>query len=279
MNYLEADQAGQLQAIGAKLSQARQEKGISLEDIATKTFIPLRLLTAIERGRLELLPEPIFVQGFIRRFATEVGLDGPAMAKEFSVEPPTAPVAVLQESAVTGGELQPAEWPAWLPMLGAGLVLATVVGIAVALNLPKPAAVPVQVKSSPSTNSKPAPSPKVAGSQVVTAQPAESKPEALPTASPSPTVPSSLTSTGPVEVKLNLTEESWVSIEADGKLEYEGTLPKGSQKVLTAKQSIIVNAGNAGAVSASFNGSALKPLGADGVVTSVSYPPTSAPAN
>ena len=287
MNYLEADQAGQLQAIGAKLGQARQEKGISLEEIATKTFIPLRLLKAIEEGRLAVLPEPIFIQGFIRRFGTEVGLDGPALAKEFFVAPPTAPVEVLPEPPEAGGELQTTR-PAWLPLLGAGLVLATLIGIAVALNRPPSTEAPVQVKSSPPASSKPIALPKIAESKATDAKIAESKLSTSPAAPPSPIAspaPSStpasptLTGTGPVEVKLNLIEESWVSIEADGKLEYEGTLPKGSQKILKAKQNIVVNTGNAGGVSASFNGSALKPLGETGVVTSVSYPPATVPAN
>jgi cytoskeleton protein RodZ len=269
VNYLEADQAGQLQAIGAKLSQTRQEKGISLEEIATKTFIPLRLLTAVEAGRLDLLPEPIFVQGFIRRFATEVGLDGPALAKEFSVAPPTAPVEVLHQEApeVAASGEPSAERPAWLPLLGAGLILATLVGVAIALNRPKPADVPAQVKSAP----KPSALPKVADTKATDpkSSSAAASPNPIADSMPSPTA----SPTGPVEVKLNLTDESWVSIETDGKLAYEGTLPKGTKKVLKAQQKIIVNTGNAGGVSASFNGGDLKPLGETGVVTSVSYPP------
>lgn len=281
MNYLEADQAGQLQAIGAKLGQARQEKGISLEEIATKTFIPLRLLTAIEVGRLDLLPEPIFVQGFIRRFATEVGLDGPALAKEFSVEPPIAPVDVVPPTPTATGEA-PAERPTWLPLLGAGLVLAALMGVALAMSRSQQPNASPQVKSPPATV-KPTIAPKVAATAAASPTPAPSlapspiaaEPSPTPSATASPTP----TTAGPVEVKLSLSAESWVTIETDGKLAYEGNLPKGSQKVFQAQQQIVVSTGNAGGVSASFNGSALKPLGAAGVVTSVSYPPTGEPAN
>ena len=281
MNYLEADQAGQLQAIGAKLGQARQEKGISLEEIATKTFIPLRLLTAIEVGRLDLLPEPIFVQGFIRRFATEVGLDGPALAKEFSVEPPTAPVDVVPTTPAATGEA-PAERPTWLPLLGAGLVLAALMGVALAMSRSQQPNAPAQVKSSPATV-KPTIAPKVAATAAASPTPAPSLAPspiaAEPSPTPSATASPTLTAAGPVEVKLSLSAESWVTIETDGKLAYEGNLPKGSQKVFQAQQQIVVSTGNAGGVSASFNGSAPKPLGAAGVVTSVSYPPASEPAN
>jgi cytoskeleton protein RodZ len=291
VTYPEADQLNQLQAIGEKLSQARQAKGISLEEIATKTFIPLRLLTAIEAGKLDALPEPIFIQGFIKRFATEVGLDGPALAKEFEVAPPIAPVEVLHEpvEAIAEG---PSERPAWLPLLGAGAALALLVGIGVALTQPqqKSSPPPVQAKSPAPASMKPvAPSPvapsKVADASSKPAASPEASPRPIdsaapsPAASPSPSASPTTTGTGPVEVKLNLTDESWVAIEADGKLEYEGILPKGTQKTWKAKEKIVVNTGNAGGVSASFNGSEAKPLGEAGMVAEMSYPPEPAPAN
>ncbi len=58
-----------------------------MEEIAVKTFIPLRLLQAIDIGQTERLPEPVFVQGFIRRYADALGLDGWAVAKTFPTQP------------------------------------------------------------------------------------------------------------------------------------------------------------------------------------------------
>jgi cytoskeleton protein RodZ len=277
VNYLESDQAEQLRTIGMKLSQVRQEKGISLEEIAAKTFIPLRLLTAIEAGRLDLLPEPVFVQGFIRRFATEVGLDGLAIAQEFSINPPPAPEPVSEPETVEVVTDPQSERPTWLPIAAAGLALALLVGVAISLSRPKPNQMPAQTVESPVS---PAPIvPSVAPAVIASPEPATpslsqieqmsptSSPIGNPVTSPSPAV------AGLVELKLNLTEESWVSIEADGKVVYEGTLTKGTQKAWSAQQQIVISTGNAGGVSASFNGSELKPLGEVGSVTSVSYPP------
>jgi cytoskeletal protein RodZ len=93
---LDSVQQEQLKVIGTYLSQIRQEQDRSLEDIAAKTYIPLRLLKAIEAGQDKPLPEPVFIQGFIRRYADLLGLDGQDLAQKFPIHVtplPTAPVA------------------------------------------------------------------------------------------------------------------------------------------------------------------------------------------
>jgi cytoskeletal protein RodZ len=77
-----------------------------------------------------------------------------------------------------------------------------------------------------------------------------------------------------VEVKLNVTEESWVAVEVDGEVVFEGTLPKGDQKAWKGKKQVTVSSGNAGGVSVSYNNAAAKPLGDSGDVKTVSFPPT-----
>jgi cytoskeleton protein RodZ len=85
---VESQAIEQLKSIVTQLKQAREEKALKLEDIAAKTFIPLRLLKAMDEERFERLPEPVFVQGFIRRYADQVGLDGQALSRQFQVMPP-----------------------------------------------------------------------------------------------------------------------------------------------------------------------------------------------
>ncbi len=62
--------------IGKELKEIREEKGISLEEVAEKTKIPLRFLQAIENGRWEELPEEVYLRGFIKTYAEVLGLDG-----------------------------------------------------------------------------------------------------------------------------------------------------------------------------------------------------------
>ncbi len=89
---MDTSSAENLKRVAQQLVQAREAQGISLEEIATKTFIPMRILKALEAGETFKLPEPIFVQGFIKRYAKLVGLDGDTLAKEIPLN--TQPVAV-----------------------------------------------------------------------------------------------------------------------------------------------------------------------------------------
>ncbi|MEM7795582.1 MAG: helix-turn-helix domain-containing protein [Cyanobacteria bacterium P01_C01_bin.118] len=78
-------QKQQLSQLGAYLQEKRQAQGKSIEDIALQTYIRAQLLKAVEAGDPTDLPQPIFVQGFIRRYADALGLDGTNFAKQFPV--------------------------------------------------------------------------------------------------------------------------------------------------------------------------------------------------
>ncbi len=78
-------QKQQLSQLGAYLQEKRQEQGKSLEDISLQTYIRAQLLKALESGDTSDLPQPIFVQGFIRRYADALGLDGTNFSKQFPV--------------------------------------------------------------------------------------------------------------------------------------------------------------------------------------------------
>jgi cytoskeletal protein RodZ len=61
--------------VGERLRAARDEKGISLEDIAAQTRIPLRHLESIEAADWDKLPAPTYTVGFAKSYASIVGLD------------------------------------------------------------------------------------------------------------------------------------------------------------------------------------------------------------
>jgi len=73
-------QLEQLKEISTHLRQVRQQKSIRIEEISEKTMIRLGVLEALEHERFEELPEPIFLQGFIRRYGDALGLDGNALS-------------------------------------------------------------------------------------------------------------------------------------------------------------------------------------------------------
>jgi cytoskeleton protein RodZ len=102
-------QREQLKAIGTRLREERQKKSMPLEEIAVKTYIPQRLMIALEEANLDRLPEPVFVQDFIRRYADAIGLDGSALSKEFTIDlsPLPAPSAATLITATPQSFLKP----------------------------------------------------------------------------------------------------------------------------------------------------------------------------
>ncbi|MEH2194560.1 MAG: helix-turn-helix domain-containing protein [Nostoc sp.] len=80
MTLLNQAQVEQLKQITTHLRQVRQEKSIRIEEIAALTLIRAGVLQALEEERFEELPEPVFLQGFIRRYGDALGLDGNALS-------------------------------------------------------------------------------------------------------------------------------------------------------------------------------------------------------
>jgi cytoskeleton protein RodZ len=68
---------------GAHLRQAREQRGVSLRDIATRTKISVLALEALERNDVSRLPGGIFTRAFVRAYANEVGLDAEEAVRRF----------------------------------------------------------------------------------------------------------------------------------------------------------------------------------------------------
>lgn len=72
-----------LAAIGQRLKSAREAQGLTLVQVYERTKIPLNHLQAVEQGDTEELPEPVFIFGFIKRYAECIGLDGQVLADDY----------------------------------------------------------------------------------------------------------------------------------------------------------------------------------------------------
>lgn len=63
-----------VQRAGDRLRQAREEKGLSIEQVAADTRIPQRHLKTIEAGEFSALPSRTYAIGFSRTYARTLGL-------------------------------------------------------------------------------------------------------------------------------------------------------------------------------------------------------------
>ncbi len=68
--------------VGERLRQAREEQGLTLDDVASRTRIPIRHLRSIEDSNWDDLPAVTYTVGFARNYANAVGLDGAEIGRE-----------------------------------------------------------------------------------------------------------------------------------------------------------------------------------------------------
>lgn len=86
--------------IGHILREARENKGLSLEDAQAHTRINARYLTALENGQYSALPTPVHVRGFLRNYARFLGLDPQPLLSRYAAgqgQDEPLPVAEVRE--------------------------------------------------------------------------------------------------------------------------------------------------------------------------------------
>jgi cytoskeleton protein RodZ len=109
--------------IGNRLKAAREAQGLSLDDVAAKTRVPIRHLVHIEKGEWDQLPAPTYSIGFARAYATAVGLEASEIGAELRSR--------LSYEAPTPSYYEPADParvpPRWLALV-AGIIAILLVG-------------------------------------------------------------------------------------------------------------------------------------------------------
>jgi cytoskeletal protein RodZ len=208
-----------------------------------------RHLQAIEEGQLEHLPEPIYIRGFIRRFANALGLNGVELASDFPVE---SNQRLLNYSWINWPS---AQWrPIHLYILYIVLIMCSVQGLSQMLDRP--------ILQASRLDIEPPPPAKPVQQQERRPAPSQAKLTAKQSPTPSPAA-------GAVRIGLTLKAESWIEVVADGQTQFQGILPEGTKRTWEAKQELFVKAGNAGGVLMAVNDGQAKQMGAPGKVEEV----------
>jgi len=245
--------AEKLAHVGIELRLKRQEKGLSLEQVAAKTRIRRRLLQAIEEGKLDELPEPIYIQGLIKQYAEALGLNGTELASTF----PT-------------GDRRLSIKPVWTNLPAAQLqsihlYLLYILVISLAVNTLSHLLSRSEIRANSNLIQE----------QLIVSpasQPEQLPPTQLEKVNPVSATPSnSNDSNKPVRIDVTLKAESWLRVVADGKTQFEGLLPQGTQRTWVAESQLKIIAGNAGGVLVTFNQEEAKQLGNPGEVQEVTF--------
>jgi cytoskeletal protein RodZ len=64
-----------MDSIGDFFRQVRETKGLTVDEVASKTRIRADFVRAIEEGNYARLPDQVFARGFVRSYARSLGLD------------------------------------------------------------------------------------------------------------------------------------------------------------------------------------------------------------
>lgn len=254
--YLEKQRAEKLLEMGGYLRYLRQEQSLSLAEVAAKTKVQARLLNAIEEAKLEQLPEPIYIKGFIKKYADFLGLNGTEFASSF---PTGQSFQLLRPAWYT---FRPPQLrPIHLYFVYILLIICAVSGLS---NMVNGSGIQMGSKNdTPKSTATP-----VSSNRPKTNPPPNSNSLAL----VSSAVASNIASANkPVRVGVTFKAESWIRVMVDGKTEFEGVLPEGTQRTWVAQQELVVKAGNAGGVVVAFNEGEAKQLGAPGQVEEVTF--------
>lgn len=242
---LDQERADKLAELGGKLHDLRVEKCLSIDEVAAHTMIRRKQLEAIEEGRLDRLPEPVYIRGFIFRFANALGMDGYALAREFPLDQERQQRKFYLGDLLVIFKLRPFH----LYLVYVLLILFSVKELSQQLsqstlppvvrqgNLPESPSAPKEQK--PATLPKPNQQ-NTAGKPALAQQPSQAD--------------------KPVQVGLTFKEPSWIRVVADGKTEFEGTLPSGTQRTWEANEQVVVVAGNAGGVLLTVNNGQADPI-------------------
>lgn len=250
-----------LAEIGQDLRAAREERGRTLEEVAAETRMKVSHLRAIEEGDESLLPEPVYIKSFIRKYAQAVGLPGDDLANQYWETKPLPP---------TPAPKQEISLPWWLfPWLIALVLIGVVIYFIAIAPRPVPEAGPLVTPSVAPSPASPSVMPEAATESLPAATASAPVPVEAPTPTPVPTLaPREITLAPGEELSLRLvvTETSWLRVLRDGQRVYEGTVAAGEAMAWTASEDLNVSIGNAGGVEVIVGDRSLGYLGDHGEV-------------
>jgi cytoskeletal protein RodZ len=235
---------------GDRLRAAREKKGLSLEELASQTRIPLRHLQSLEQGDWSKLPAPTYTIGFAKSYASAVGLDRNEIAEDLRAE-----MGGLRPDSTNAEVFQPVDpgrtMPKWL-------VLAAIGGIILVVIL-------LSWLNERSLQGDPAPATEIASTEAP-------QQNAQTPASPAQQ-PQSAQANGPVT--LAATDAAWIQVKDNGKTLFEGVLNPGqTYQVPPTATAPVLKAGKPEALRITVGSAVAPPVGPPGkVAANVSLAP------
>jgi cytoskeletal protein RodZ len=230
--------------VGERLKAAREEKKLSLEDIAAQTRIPQRHLESIEDADWEKLPAPTYTVGFAKSYASAVGLDRSEIGDQLREEMGGQRFFSSQSEVIEAAD--PARtMPKWLVFSA----IVAVVVLIIVMSVLNRRSLQQEPASNATAAAAPAPAP-------ITPAPQQAAP-----------APAAASAQGPVV--LNAIEPAWIQVTDQGKTLFEGMLQPGqTYSVPPTATAPLLKAGKPEALKINVGSAVAPPVGPPGKVAS-----------
>jgi cytoskeleton protein RodZ len=290
-------------SFGEGLKRERDKKKITLDQVAVSTKISVRMLRAIEDEKFDQLPGGIFNKGFVRAYARHLGMDDEKAVADYLVA--SSPVAQgapedLELRAMAEQKQKERQRQASLKKdFPWGTVAAVLLLVALGFSIwgvmsgresqSGKANIESLATPSPKVQSNPAiatPAAAASTTAIVNAKPLTPEVKAdtsedgsemevttrhFPEGVPVKPVGPPATKAGSFTLLVTAQENSWLSIKADGKTIFTGTLIAPGVQLVHATDSIELRAGNLGGLEIDFNGKRLPPQGVSGQARTLTF--------
>ena len=285
---------------GGLLREARERKGLLIEDVEQSTRIRAKYLRALEAGEYEQLPTPVQVRGFLRTYAGFLGLDAQPLIDHYeATAAPRRPYTIEREpdepisarSPIPSRPDNPFFRPGDVdlnPRQGTGpnidsilrtiiifALLAAIALVASRFFLDDGRTFSInEFFNTVIVRDEPASANDIDGQSVIATAEAEvetnnpnivnTSRNALEEVNAEPTAVPDITTIDNLEtisLRLDITERSWIQIIADDEVVYEGYPAAGDIIEQTAQRSLYLKTGNAFGIFATMNEIPLGKLG------------------
>jgi cytoskeletal protein RodZ len=277
---------------GSYLKSERELRGVTLDELHSKTMIPVRFLLALENNQFDELPEEVFIKGYIRSIAKVIGAQEYEVLSTYMDIKKTAP-SIDTNNPSTLDQKHSTLDPKFIFVLS--LIILFLSGIAWGINIlihkfnkDSTESIPTLSKQKQSeSKEEPVNNLSAGNGKIDDTSPALTTSELSPTTSAiSSKIPiekspnnlsrksagdlknlsatvnnedpaSSTESNMPLKLTIRVKGDVWLNIMVDDSTVESFILTKGSEKIFYGKKQYLINAGNKNLIDLTLNGTAI----------------------
>lgn len=221
-----------MESIGDRLRKKREELNLSIDKVNRDTLIHPKIILALESDRASDFLSPVYIKNFIAKYAKFLGLNDKELVEEYINSHKDAPDTFFGKQIPMTKEMQRRAISYVVAVVVILIFLGLTVGLFLVIskgffNKRRQVAKVVSLKETP----------------------------AKPSIKQKPSEPAKVAKIkGPFRLTIISKEDSWVEIRCDGKIIFQGILPKGNMKKIDAKEKVELVLGSAKAVRLDLDG-------------------------